>query len=263
MIQNHAGTIIGVVLLVAVVWLVIAIQGAHGHGDVVLSIASASPAPTPTVAPLPTPTPAPDLFAPARWAAANVAVIVLMLAIGVGLPAGIALHGLHRSRLIEPNTPPLPYTASMLADPDALNQEGLASRLAGLGIQPEAMAHEPSAVLRLVMEAQHEVMNRKGQGGHADTRPYILVVGELPEVLKTLNGRDTDRVRSALELIGGLSGRKHGVVTVMLAQSWTHAALGSVAMRNLVPTSTVFRVRPGGGRTHDRVAAWLLEGGWT
>lgn len=117
-------------------------------------------------------------------------------------------------------------------------------------------------MLRLVMEAQHEVMNRKGQGGHADTRPYILVVGELPEVLKTLNGRDTDRVRSALELIGGLSGRKHGVVTVMLAQSRTHAVIGSVAMRNLVPASTVFRMRPEEAErmTELRLGYWKAVG---
>jgi hypothetical protein len=147
----------------------------------------------------------------------------------------------------------------MLADPDALNQEGLASRLAGLGIQPEAMAHEPAAVLRLVMEAQHEWMNRKGQGGHADTRHYILVVDELPEVLKTLNGRDTDRVRSALELIGGLSGCKHGVVTVMLAQSWTHAGDWVHGHAQPGPGQHCVPYAPGGGRAHDRIAAWLLE----
>ncbi len=113
--SKHTGTIVGVVLLAAVIGLVIATQGQHdSRTDVVLTIA-ASPGPTvaPTplrqvsIAPADPPTPAPDPFAPARWAAANVAVIALMLAIGLGVPLGIALHAWHRGRLAELDHPPL------------------------------------------------------------------------------------------------------------------------------------------------------------
>src|SRR5262249_9441103 len=74
----------------------------------------------------------------------------------------------------------------MLADPDALNPQGLAARLAGLGIQPEVTAQEPVEVLRLVLNAQHELMNRRDQRAYADTRPYVVVVDELPECLRVL-----------------------------------------------------------------------------
>lgn len=130
----------------------------------------------------------------------------------------------------------------MLGDPDALNPEGLGTRLAGLGVQPERTAHDPQSVLRLVMDAQHELMNRKAQGGRADTRPYILVIDELPECLRVLNARDTDRLRGALELIG-FSGRKHSVIAVMLSQSWMQSAIGGTLLRNLIPGSCVFRMR--------------------
>ncbi len=59
------------------------------------------------VAPTPTATPPPDPFAPARWAAANLALIALLLAIGIGVPVGIALHAWHRGRLLELENPPL------------------------------------------------------------------------------------------------------------------------------------------------------------
>jgi hypothetical protein len=131
----------------------------------------------------------------------------------------------------------------MLADPDALNQEGLASRLAVLGIQPEATAYEPAAVLRIILDAKRELMSRRDQGLRADTRPYVVVVDELPECLRVLNRRDTDELRDALELIGGFKGRKHSVVTIMLAQSWTQAVIGSTTMRNLIPASAVFQQR--------------------
>ena len=130
----------------------------------------------------------------------------------------------------------------MLADPDALNEQGLASRLASLGIEPEATAHEPSAVLRLIEDARHELMTRKGQGPHADTRPYVLCVDELPECLRVLNARDTGRLRDALELIG-FSGRKHRVSVIMLGQSWSKTVVGSTAVRNLITSSAVFRMR--------------------
>lgn len=131
----------------------------------------------------------------------------------------------------------------MLADPDALNPQGLASRLSGLGIQPEATAQEPAAVLGLVVDAQHELMTRKGQGAHADTRPSEVVVDELPECLRVLSRHDSGRLQSALELIGGLSGRKHSVSVIMLGQSWSKAVVGSTAMRNLITSSAVFRMR--------------------
>ena len=68
----------------------------------------------------------------------------------------------------------------MLGDPDALNERGLAARLAGIGIQPQVTAHEPAAVLRLVLDAQHELMSRKGHGSHPERRPYIVAIDELP-----------------------------------------------------------------------------------
>lgn len=131
----------------------------------------------------------------------------------------------------------------MLADPDALNPEGLASRLAGLGVQPEQTAQEPPAVLRLVLNAQHELMTRRDQGTYADGRPYVLVVDEVPEMLRVLNARDTGRLRDALELIGGLKGRKLGVAVVLLGQGWGQAVIGSTTMRDLVPAGAVFRMR--------------------
>lgn len=136
-IQNHAGTIIGVILLVIVVWLAVAVQGAHGgHGDVVVSIATTNPEP-PTPTSLPTPPPAPDPFAPARWAAANVAVIALMLAIGIGVPVGIALHAWHRGRLVELDHPPLrqPQFVNRAFDVKALE--------ARRGWLPESFTYSP------------------------------------------------------------------------------------------------------------------------
>lgn len=59
------------------------------------------------VTPAPTPPPAPDPFAPARWAAANVTLISLLLVLGIGVPLGIALHAHHRSKLLELEHPPL------------------------------------------------------------------------------------------------------------------------------------------------------------
>ena len=131
----------------------------------------------------------------------------------------------------------------MLADPDALNPQGLAYRLTGLGIQPEQTAHKPAEVLRLVLDAQHELMTRQGQGGHADTRPYVVAVDEVPECLRVLNRHDSGRLQSALELIGGFKGRKYGVSVIMLGQSWQKAVVGSTAMRNLITSSAVFRMR--------------------
>jgi hypothetical protein len=131
----------------------------------------------------------------------------------------------------------------ILGDPDALNEQGLAARLAGIGIQPEATAHEPAAVLRLVLDAQHELMTRKGQGSHADRRPYIVAIDELPECLRVLNGHDSGLLRDALELIGGFSGRKHSMAVIMLGQSWSKSVVGSTAIRNLITSSAVFRMR--------------------
>ena len=131
----------------------------------------------------------------------------------------------------------------MLADPDALNEQGLARRLAGLGIRPEATAHEPAAVLRLVLNAQHELLTRKGQGPHADRRPYIVAIDELPECLRTLNAHDSGLLRDALELVGGFSGRKHSMAVIMLGQSWSKSVVGSTAIRNLITSSAVFRMR--------------------
>jgi hypothetical protein len=48
------------------------------------------------------------------------------------------------------------------------------------------MAQEPSEVLRMVLDAQHELMIRRDQGPHADPRPYVVVVDEVPEMLRVL-----------------------------------------------------------------------------
>jgi hypothetical protein len=93
------------------------------------------------------------------------------------------------------------------------------------------------------MDAQDELMTRKGHGASADTRPYVVVADELPECLQVLNGHDGGPLQSALEPIGGLSGRKHAVSVIMLGQSWSKAVVGSTAMRNLITSSAVFRMR--------------------
>ncbi len=77
----------------------------YSHASITVAQTSA-PHAVATVASTPTPDP-PDPFAPARWAAANVALIALMLAIGIGVPVGIALHAWHRGRLLELEHPPL------------------------------------------------------------------------------------------------------------------------------------------------------------
>ena len=147
----------------------------------------------------------------------------------------------------------------MLADPDALNSQGLAYRLTELGIQPEQTAHEPAGMLRLVLNAQHELMNRKD---HADARPYVVAVDELPECLRVLNRHDSERLQSALELIGGLKGRKYGVSVIMLGQSWAKAVVGSTAMRNLITSSAVFRMRGDEAKymTNLRADYWRTAG---
>jgi hypothetical protein len=351
--------LVGILLLVAVVLIVLfssptwhvssARDTTHG-ASIVITTSTLAPAPTP--APRPVPRPSPEAWDVAQAAAGHVAIIGWLAALAV-LPLfpliAIALYGRHRSRLLEPDRPPLRdreavhsiydvrslearrgwlpesftfaprYTSRelaveeapaaaltspgtvddllnngrglaygwrvdngemlvdrqirsllvggvqgsgkssfvtllvaqlvrmnarvMLADPDAMNREGLASRLTGLGIEPEQTAHEPAALFRLVVDAQHELMTRKGQGALADTRPYVVVVDELPECLRVLSSRDSAQLQSALELIGGLSGRKHAVSVIMLGQSWSKAVVGSTAMRNLITSSTVFRMR--------------------
>ncbi len=150
----------------------------------------------------------------------------------------------------------------MLADPDALNPQGLAYRLAGLGIQPEQTAHEPAAVLRLVLDAQHELMTRQGQGANADPRPYVVAIDEVPECLRVLNRHDSGLLQSALELIGALKGRKHAVSVIMLGQSWTKAVIGSTAARNLITSSAVFRMRSDEAKsmTNLRAEYWRTAG---
>jgi len=302
-------------LIVAACLVAVVVIAAHPS----MAVTSTAPHTVAAVTPTPTVTPVPDPFAPVRWAAANVAVIALLLAIGIGVPVGIALHAWRRGWLPESftyaphhrNDPvaevdepvaALPALGGveeflsqgkglaygwrvdngellvdrqvrsllvggvqgsgkttfvallvaqlvrmnarvMLGDPDALNDQGLAGRLAGLGVQPEQTAQEPASVLRLVLDAQHELMNRRDQRSHADPRPYVLVVDEVPEMLRVLNARDTGRLRDALELIGGLKGRKLGVAVVMLAQGWGQAIIGSTTMRDLIPAGAVFRMR--------------------
>ena len=66
---------------------------------------------------------------------------------------------------------------------------------------------------------------------------------EFPELIRLLNDGDVERLRVALEVIGGLSGRKFNVAVVVMGQSWQRSVVGSTALRNLVPTSAVFRMQ--------------------
>lgn len=53
----------------------------------------------------------------------------------------------------------------------------------------------------------------------------------------------TKRLRVALEVIGGFSGRKFHVAVIVMGQSWMRSVIGSTAIRNVVPTAAVFRMR--------------------
>lgn len=70
-----------------------------------------------------------------------------------------------------------------------------------------------------------------------------MAIDELPECLRVLNGHDSGLLRDALELIGGFSGRKHSMAVIMLGQSWSKSVVGSTAIRNLITSSAVFRMR--------------------
>lgn len=195
-----ARLVAGVVTLVVVVWL--AAAGAH-------VTVGTGPAPSVAATPAPTPTPAPDPFALPRWAAANVAIISLMLVIGIGLPIGIALHMRHRSKLPTEDWR-VPYRAPQF--PQALDAHVRTS------FPPVPQTYSPSLHIRNDPSA---------------LEPAALPMPNLPNLSledlmhgpgvtygqDVLTGRPVtdDRVRSLL--VGGIPGSgKSTLVTLLVAQ---------------------------------------------
>lgn len=59
---------------------------------------------------------------------------------------------------------------------------------------------------------------------------------------RTEADRDRVRLRDELLVIGGLSGRKFRVATIVMGQSWKGAVVDSTEMRALVGAQAVFRM---------------------
>ena len=74
----------------------------------------------------------------------------------------------------------------------------------------------------------------------APPAPWLLAVDEWTSLLR---GRDADRLLDLLEDIAQ-QGRKYGVAVMLVAQSWSAAAVGSSQLRNPLPAAIVHRCRP-------------------
>jgi hypothetical protein len=130
----------------------------------------------------------------------------------------------------------------LLGDPHSGNRESLANRLHGLGVRLPT-EDDPRRIRDLVENAAQEVQARKHcPVASTGSQPVVVVVDELPELIRLLGGRDRERLRTALELLG-FSGRKFDVSALLMSQSWTRAVIGGTEVRNLVPAAAVFRMR--------------------
>lgn len=98
-------------------------------------------------------------------------------------------------------------------------------------------------IFHKIAEAHAELERREQLGDARGLPPYVAVVDEFPELLRRLNDRDEARLRDALLVIGGLSGRKFKVATIVMGQSWKNSVVGSTEMRDLVGAQAVFRMR--------------------
>lgn len=145
-----------------------------------------------------------------------------------------------------------------IGDPHASNPESLASRLGPL-VGRLDVEEEPRMILSQVTGAYAELQRRKALGEAGDTRPYVAIVDEFPELVRLLNDRDLERLRVALEVVGGFSGRKFHVAVIVLGQSWMRSVIGSTAIRNLVTTAAVFRMRSDEARAMSGLRAEYWE----
>src|SRR5262249_12376673 len=127
----------------------------------------------------------------------------------------------------------------MLGDPHQGNRESLAARLEALGIRVLTES-DPRPIRELVETAAEEVQARKR--GYPTPHPVVVVVDELPELIRLLGDRDRQALRTALELVG-FTGRKFDVSALLMSQSWTRAVVGGTAVRNLIPAAAIFRLR--------------------
>ncbi len=129
-----------------------------------------------------------------------------------------------------------------VGDPHASSPEGLTARMQSL-IGPVEVEQEPRLIFQQVMAAWAELERREQLGDIRGLPPYVAIVDEFPELLRRLDDRDEVRLRDALLVIGGLSGRKFKVATIVMGQSWKNSVVGSTEMRDLVGAQAVFRMR--------------------
>ena len=130
----------------------------------------------------------------------------------------------------------------VVGDPHASNPQGLSARMRTL-IDHFELEQEPRQIFHRVMGAWNELERRERLGDPRGLPPHVVIVDEFAELLRRLDDRDEERLRDALLLIGGLSGRKFKVATIVMSQSWKHSVVRSTEMRDVVSTQAVFRMR--------------------
>lgn len=129
-----------------------------------------------------------------------------------------------------------------VGDPHASGPEGLTVRMRTL-IDKFEVEQEPRLILQQVTAAWAELERRERLGDVRHLPPYVVIVDEFPELIRRLNGRDEERLRDALLVIGGLSGRKFKVAMIAMGQSWKGAVAGGTEMRDLLGAQAVFHMR--------------------
>lgn len=149
-----------------------------------------------------------------------------------------------------------------VADPHSGHPDSLLSRLEPLMGRPQGdwrVAESPRETLHLV-ERVHDQLERRKSGWrrhNGDQRPLVAVVDEFAESLRLLPPGDRERLLELIQIIG-YSGRKYGVATVLLAQSWLTGGVFTSQVRNPVQASITHAMRADEARalTGLRAEAW-------
>lgn len=148
----------------------------------------------------------------------------------------------------------------LIGDPHAGHEESLIGRLGSLvrELPGDQVAETPREILMLVERAHAELERRtriwRLDGGR-DRRPVVVAIDEWTSLLR--RPEIADRLLSLLEDIGQ-QGRKYGVAAILLAQSWTTAAVGSSQVRNPLPGAVIHRMRPDEARMLSGLRAVAL-----
>jgi hypothetical protein len=148
-----------------------------------------------------------------------------------------------------------------VCDPHSGHPGSLVTQLERLMSRPTLgwIAETPRETLLLVDEVAEQLERRKAgwRRHNGQQRPLVLLVDEFAENLRLLPPRDRERLLDLIQVIG-YSGRKFGVASVLLAQSWLTGGVYTSQVRNPLQAAIVHAMRADEGRalTGLQASAW-------